>query len=41
MRGCIVRTTVEVVLALLPEWSSARTLDVATGLQELVAARRP
>ncbi len=41
MRGCIVRTTVEVVLALLPEWSFARTLDVATGFQELVAARRP
>ena len=41
MRGCIVRTTAEVVLALLPEWSFARTLDVATGFQELVAARRP
>ncbi len=41
MRGCIVRTTAEVVLGLLPGWSFARTLDAATGFHELTAIRRP
>jgi predicted DNA-binding protein with PD1-like motif len=34
--GCIVRTTAEVLLALLPEWQFAREPDVATGFDELV-----
>lgn len=34
--GCIVRTTAEVLLALLPEWEFARELDAATGYDELV-----
>lgn len=39
-RGCIVRTTAEVLLLLLPEWSFDRELDPATGFAELVVARR-
>jgi predicted DNA-binding protein with PD1-like motif len=41
-RGCIVRTTVEVLLVVLPEWSLAREHDAATGFPELVVrpARR-
>ena len=34
--GCIVRTTAEVMLALLPEWQFAREPDVSTGFDELV-----
>lgn len=34
--GCTVRTTAEVLLLLLPEWSFARELDAATGFAELV-----
>ena len=34
--GCIVRTTAEVLLALLPEWAFAREPDAATGCDELV-----
>ena len=34
--GCIVRTTTEVRLALLPEWRLAREADASTGFQELV-----
>jgi predicted DNA-binding protein with PD1-like motif len=34
--GCIVRTTAEVLLALLPEWEFAREPDAATGFDELV-----
>ncbi len=34
--GCIVRTTTEVLLALLSEWDFARELDAATGFYELV-----
>jgi uncharacterized protein len=34
--GCIVRTTAEVLLALLPEWEFARERDAATGYDELV-----
>jgi len=39
-RGCIVRTTAEVVLLLLPDWSFNRELDPATGSAELVISRR-
>lgn len=39
MPGCIVRTTAEVVLGLLPGWHFSRALDAATGYQELVARR--
>ena len=38
--GCIVRTTAEVLLVLLPEWSFNRELDPATGFAELVISRR-
>ena len=34
--GCIVRTTAEVLLALLPGWQFERALDAATGYDELV-----
>jgi uncharacterized protein len=37
MPGCIVRTTAEVVIALLPGWEFRRELDVATGNKELAA----
>jgi uncharacterized protein len=39
-RGCIVRTTVEVLLLLLPGWSFDRELDPATGFAELVVSRQ-
>ena len=39
--GCIVRTTAEVVIALLPGWEFRRELDVATGFRELVAGVDP
>jgi len=41
--GCIVRTTAEVLLALLPEWEFAREPDAVTGYDELVVrpARTP
>ncbi len=35
--GCIVRTTAEVVIALLPGWEFRRELDAATGFNELSA----
>jgi predicted DNA-binding protein with PD1-like motif len=38
--GCIVRTTVEVVIALLPGWEFRRELDEATGHKELAARQR-
>ncbi len=38
--GCIVRTTVEVLLLLLPKWSFDRKLDPETGFAELVVSRR-
>jgi predicted DNA-binding protein with PD1-like motif len=38
--GCGVRTTAEVLLALLPQWHFAREPDAATGYDELVARRR-
>lgn len=34
--GCIVRTTAEVLLAMLPEWEFAREPDAVTGFDELV-----
>jgi predicted DNA-binding protein with PD1-like motif len=38
--GCIVRTTAEVLLALLPDWHFTREPDSATGWSELVVRRR-
>ena len=38
--GCRVRTTAEVLLALLPEWAFTREPDAATGYAELVVMRR-
>lgn len=35
--GCVVRTTAEVLIALLPAWRFAREPDAATGYDELVA----
>lgn len=37
--GCTVRTTAEVLLLLLPDWSFNRELDPATGFAELVIRR--
>ena len=34
--GCVVRTTAEVLLALLPDWSFTREPDPVTGYPELV-----
>ena len=39
LAGCTVRTTAEVVLALLPQWQFTRAVDAATGYAELVARR--
>jgi predicted DNA-binding protein with PD1-like motif len=38
--GCTVRTTAEVLLALLPEWAFTREFDNTTGYAELTVARR-
>jgi len=38
--GCTVRTTAEVLLVLLSDWSFNRELDPATGFAELVVSRR-
>ena len=38
--GCRVRTTAEVLIALLPNWDFAREADAATGYLELVARPR-
>jgi hypothetical protein len=38
--GCIVRTTAEVLMVLLPDWSFNREKDPATGFAELVVSRR-
>lgn len=40
MPGCIVRTTAEIILALLPQWDFRRAPDAQTGFLELVAQRR-
>ncbi|MES2956933.1 MAG: PPC domain-containing DNA-binding protein [Pseudomonadota bacterium] len=37
--GCIVRTTAEVLLALLPGWRFTREADARTGWSELVITR--
>jgi predicted DNA-binding protein with PD1-like motif len=39
--GCMVRTTAEVLLALLPEWQFAREPDAGTGFDELVVRPLP
>jgi uncharacterized protein len=39
MPGCVVRTTTEVVIALLPGWAMGRELDAATGFRELEVRR--
>jgi predicted DNA-binding protein with PD1-like motif len=38
--GCIVRTTAEVLLALLPDWQFTREPDAQTGYDELVVRAR-
>ena len=38
--GCIVRTTAELLLALLPDWNFTRALDAATGYVELAVRPR-
>jgi predicted DNA-binding protein with PD1-like motif len=38
--GCLVRTTAEVLLVLLPDWSFNREGDPATGFAELVVSRQ-
>jgi predicted DNA-binding protein with PD1-like motif len=38
--GCIVRTTAEVLVALLPDWNLWRAPDAATGYMELNVAQR-
>lgn len=40
-RGCIVRTTAEVLLALLPGWTFTREPDPDTGFDELAVRRSP
>ena len=39
--GCHVRTTAEILLALLPDWELRREPDARTGYAELDAQRRP
>jgi len=38
--GCLVRTTAEVLVAVLPEWKLSREHDPASGHKELTIARR-
>lgn len=38
--GCVVRTTAEVLLALLPDWEFSRAPDVVTGYLELEVTKR-
>jgi predicted DNA-binding protein with PD1-like motif len=38
--GCVVRTTAEVLVALLPEWTLSREADARTGFAELAISRR-
>ena len=40
-RGCIVRTTVEILLALLPDHAFSREADPQTGFMELFIRDRP
>lgn len=39
--GCLVRTTAEVLLGLLPDWHFTREADAATGYPELVVQPKP
>lgn len=39
--GCIVRTTAEILLAVLPDWQFARRYDPLTGYAELRPRRKP
>jgi predicted DNA-binding protein with PD1-like motif len=39
-QGCIVLTTAEVLLALLPDWRFTREPDARTGYDELVVRAR-
>jgi predicted DNA-binding protein with PD1-like motif len=39
--GCVVRTTAEVLVVLLPEWRFAREADPSTGFEELVVRPVP
>lgn len=39
--GCIVRTTAEILLCLLPDWHFSRAPDPATGWNELAIRRNP
>ncbi len=39
--GCVVRTTAELLLAILPEWQFSRVHDAATGYPELAIAPAP
>jgi len=39
--GCIVRTTVEILLALLPDHAFSREPDAQTGFMELFIRERP
>ena len=39
--GCLVRTTAEVLIAVLPEWRLSREHDAASGYKELTISRRP
>lgn len=41
LEGCIIYTTAEIVIALLPEVSFLRTIDVQTGYPELEIVYRP
>jgi len=40
MSGCIVRTTAEVLLGLLPDWEFSREPDEFTGFSELVVVHK-
>jgi predicted DNA-binding protein with PD1-like motif len=39
--GCVVRTTAEILIAVLPDWQLARLHDPLTGYAELKASRKP
>ena len=40
MHGCIVRTTAEVLIGLLPDWEFSRQQDELTGFAELVVSQK-
>lgn len=40
-QGCIVRTTAEILIAVLPDWRFAREFDASTGFDELVVGIAP